>query len=80
MKSALALFGATLLAGGCASTEFSYLDQEVPGSAPALFAPGIVNTDAIELNGVFLPDGSEFFFTRVLDDFPVPVPPAVDYR
>ena len=33
---------------------------------PALFAPGIVSTpDAVELNGVFSPDGSEFFFTRM---------------
>jgi Tol biopolymer transport system component len=34
---------------------------------PALFAPGIVNTEAIELNGVFTPDGREFFFTRLID-------------
>jgi hypothetical protein len=36
---------------------------------PALFAPGVVSTEAaIELNGVVSPDGREFFFTRVIDD------------
>jgi Tol biopolymer transport system component len=34
---------------------------------PERFAPGIVSTDAIELNGVFSPDGREFYFTRVVD-------------
>jgi hypothetical protein len=37
----------------------------VPGLTPELFAPGIVNTSAIELNGVFSPDGREFYFTRL---------------
>ena len=46
----------------------SYLGQEPPGETPESFAPGIVNTDAIELNGVVSPDGREFFFTRVIDD------------
>jgi hypothetical protein len=41
-----------------------YLGQPVPGLTPALFAPGIVSTDAIELNGVFTPDMREFFFAR----------------
>lgn len=31
------------------------------------FAPGLVSTDAIELNGVFSPDLREFYFTRVVD-------------
>ncbi len=31
---------------------------------PARFAPGVVSTGAIELNGVVSPDGREFFFTR----------------
>ena len=43
-----------------------YLGQQPPGETPEPFAPGIVNTDAIELNGVFSPDGREFFFTRVI--------------
>jgi hypothetical protein len=41
-----------------------YMGQPVPGMTPALFAPGIVRTDAIELNGVFTPDTREFFFAR----------------
>ena len=46
----------------------TYLGQQPPGETPEPFAPGIVNTDAIELNGVVSPDGREFFFTRVIDD------------
>lgn len=42
----------------------AYLGQTPPGLTPELFAPGIVNTDAIEFNGVFAPDGREFFFAR----------------
>ena len=30
-----------------------YLDQKLPGITPELFAPSIVNTDAIEINTVF---------------------------
>lgn len=44
-----------------------YFGQPTPGTTPARFAPGIVSTDAIELNGVFTPDGREFFFTRLID-------------
>jgi hypothetical protein len=44
-----------------------YFGQPVPGMLPEKFAPGVVSTDAIELNGVFTPDGREFFFTRLLD-------------
>jgi Tol biopolymer transport system component len=47
-----------------------YFGQPVPGLTPALFAPGIVSTDAIELNGVFAPDFSEFFFARNIDGTP----------
>jgi WD40-like Beta Propeller Repeat len=53
--------------GQSTSAEPPYLGQPPPGTTPALFAPGIVNTDAIELNGVFTPDGGEFFFTRLID-------------
>ena len=44
-----------------------YLGQTRPGMTPEQFAPGIVSTDSIELNGVFTPDGREFFFTRLID-------------
>ena len=43
------------------------MGQPTPGTTPVKFAPGVVNTDAIELNGVFTPDGREFFFTRLID-------------
>lgn len=45
----------------------SYFGQPAPGVTPERFAPGVVSTDAIELNGVFTPDGREFFFTRLID-------------
>ncbi len=45
-----------------------YMGQTPPGVTPVLFAPGVVNTEAIELNGVFSPAGREFFFTRIVDD------------
>jgi hypothetical protein len=43
-----------------------YLGQMPPGTTPVLFAPGIVSTDAVELNAVFAPDGREFFFSRLV--------------
>ncbi len=50
--------------GTAALPSLPYFGQPVPGLTPELFAPGIVNTDAIEFNGVFSPDGREFFFGR----------------
>lgn len=44
-----------------------YLGQTPPGLTPELFAPGVVSTDAVELNSVFTPDGREFFFTRLIE-------------
>jgi hypothetical protein len=46
--------------------EGPYLGQSPPGLSPHVFAPGIVSTDANELNSVFSPDGREFFFTKQL--------------
>jgi len=46
----------------------SYLDQETPGLTPELFAPGIVNTDSVELNAVFNHSMNEFFFTRIINE------------
>ncbi|MDT8449186.1 MAG: sialidase family protein [Wenzhouxiangellaceae bacterium] len=44
-----------------------YLGRKPPGVTPELFAPGIVSTDAVELNSVFTPDGRTFFFTRLIE-------------
>ena len=44
-----------------------YLGQPPPRTTAELFAPGIISTDAVELNSVFTPDGREFFFTRLID-------------
>jgi hypothetical protein len=44
-----------------------YLGQAPPGTTPVRFAPGIVSTPAIEINGVFRPDFREFFFARQID-------------
>lgn len=40
----------------------------VPGGTPALIAPDVVNTEAIEFNGVFTDRGREFWFTRKLGE------------
>ncbi len=40
-----------------------YLGQEPPGMTAEVFAPGVVSTDGSEINSVFSPDGSEFYFT-----------------
>ena len=69
----------SMLAGSCflscaaafqVAAPSPYLGQPVPGLTPTLFAPGIVSTDAIELNGVFTPDMREFFFARGMDAQP----------
>jgi len=39
-----------------------YLGQKPPGETPEIFAPGIISTGLSELNAVFSPDGSEFYF------------------
>ncbi|MGY8764826.1 MAG: hypothetical protein ACKVLE_08840 [Fidelibacterota bacterium] len=44
-----------------------YLGQKLPGTIPELFAPSIVNTDAIEINTVFNSSFTELFFTRKID-------------
>ncbi len=67
-----AIIAAVQAAGGCSAPDRAmelapYLGQSVPGHTPELFAPGIVNTDAIEINGVFAPDGRAFFFARQID-------------
>lgn len=43
--------------------EGEYLGQPRPGSEPVVFAPEIISTCLDELNSVFNPDGSEFYFS-----------------
>jgi hypothetical protein len=40
-----------------------YMGQTLPGLEPEVFAPGVVSTGMNELNSVFSPDGSEFYFS-----------------
>ena len=41
-----------------------YLGQEPPGLTPEIFAPGIVSTKDLEIEGVFAPSMKEFYYTR----------------
>lgn len=50
-----------------AGPELRYLAQTPPGDTPVVFAPGLVSTDARELNVVFTREADEVYFTRVLD-------------
>ena len=71
MKKPVRMYGMVLaaaLTGSAVQAGTTDLGEPVPGEQPELFAPGIVNTPAIELNGVVSPDGREFFFTRRIDD------------
>lgn len=40
-----------------------YFGQKPPSLTPEVFAPGIISTGMGEQNGMFSPDGSEFYFT-----------------
>ena len=42
----------------------AYMGQTPPGMTAEVFAPGIVSTEAWELEGVFAPGMSEFYFTE----------------
>jgi Tol biopolymer transport system component len=42
-------------------------DTSWPGDTPELFCPGIVNGDGVEINLVFNPGFTEFFFSRTED-------------
>ncbi len=41
-----------------------FLGQKPPGLTPKLFAPDIVSTNNLEIEGVFSPSMDEFYFTR----------------
>lgn len=49
--------------------KIGYFDQTPPGLKPEKFAPGIISTDEDEQNGIFSPDGKEFYFTKVTKKF-----------
>ena len=61
------LFACTLITPLFAQNAPTYLDRNRPGETPELFAPNIVNTDSVELNGVFNAAMTEFFFTRIVN-------------
>ncbi len=47
----------------------AYLGQTSPGLTPQVFAPGIVSIpSAMDFAGTFSPDGTEFYFTRRVDN------------
>lgn len=58
LSAALTTLAATAVAGTAP------FDTAWPGSKPELFAPGVVNTDGVEINLVFDRDGTELFFAR----------------
>ena len=67
----LVLLTSTVLAG-CAATPDAGTAQAPlgvtwPGRTPDLFAPGVVNTDGIEINLVFNKAYTELFFARRID-------------
>lgn len=51
----------------CISDTRLYYNQTPPIHKPELFAPGIVNTDSIELNVVFNKTFTEMFFSRIVN-------------
>jgi Tol biopolymer transport system component len=57
----LAVVGGTTLAGPAP------YDTSWPGATPELFAPGVVNTEGVEINLVFDQDYTELFFARTED-------------
>ena len=44
-----------------------YLGQKPPGLIPELFAPDIVSTNNLEIEGVFAPGMQEFYFVRQIE-------------
>lgn len=62
----LLLLALTAVAGP-ATAGAGPLGASWPGSKPELFAPGVVNTDGVEINLVFDRDYTELFFSRTTD-------------
>jgi Tol biopolymer transport system component len=59
------------IAGAAAAHEATHFaDYKLPGTEPVVFAPDLVSTDAYEFGITFMPDMSEFYFTRRADPGP----------
>jgi Tol biopolymer transport system component len=73
--SVIAVAAALLTAGACCQSPIDgtsesiptlsgpYLGQEPPGLEPVVFGEGVVSTGMSELNSVFSPDSTEFYFS-----------------
>jgi len=48
--------------------KIDYFGQNPPGLKPEKFASGIISKDEHEQNGIFTPDGCEFYFTKVTEN------------
>ena len=64
LAEALRARGAKPRADAAAPRRGPYLGQAPPREVPVMFAPNLVSTERGELNGVFSPDGREFYFAR----------------
>lgn len=71
MKHLFAPLALALIACSPSSVQNPYLGQTPPGIVPEQFAPGLISTDALEIEGVFAPGMREFYFTRQVDRGPV---------
>jgi hypothetical protein len=69
---AVGLAGAQPREGGGGGA-MSYLDPNLPGATPAIFAPGIVSTGMYERDVALTPDGRQLYFTVYLRSFEVGV-------
>jgi len=58
-------------AAGVQDLTINYLDQEMPGLAPVMFAQGTVTSEMNERDLAIAPDGSEMFYTLVGRNFSV---------
>jgi hypothetical protein len=59
--------------------ENSYLGQKPPGLTSELFAPDLVSTENLEIEGVFAPGLKEFYFTRQVEG-EVPKTHVIQYK
>lgn len=57
--------------GAVSDVTAPYLGQTLPGLTPKLFAPEMVSSENLEIEGVFAPGMKEFYFTRQVIGNPV---------